>query len=68
VAFGLEGLIAAIQALRLEYYELFSRVFATEGVPFRPWHVPMEPPAQQGHDARYRDTHDKDTHDKEDVA
>ena len=27
VAFGLEALVAAIQALRLEYYELFSRVF-----------------------------------------
>src|SRR6185312_2074630 len=27
LAFGLEALVAAIQALRLEYYELFSRVF-----------------------------------------
>ena len=33
-------LVAAIQALRLEYYELFSRVFVTQGRPFRPWHVP----------------------------
>ncbi|WP_406830670.1 V-type ATPase 116kDa subunit family protein [Pedococcus sp. KACC 23699] len=41
VTFTLEGLVAAIQALRLEYYELFSRVFDTEGVPFRPWHVPL---------------------------
>jgi V/A-type H+-transporting ATPase subunit I len=41
VTFALEGLVAAIQALRLEYYELFSRVFDTEGVPFRPWHVPL---------------------------
>jgi len=40
LAFGLEGLVAAIQALRLEYYELFSRVFVTQGRPFRPWHVP----------------------------
>lgn len=40
VAFGLEALVAAIQALRLEYYELFSRVFQMEGRPFRPWHVP----------------------------
>jgi V/A-type H+-transporting ATPase subunit I len=41
VTFALEGLVAAIQALRLEYYELFSRVFDSEGVPFRPWHIPI---------------------------
>jgi V/A-type H+/Na+-transporting ATPase subunit I len=41
LAFSLEALVAAIQALRLEYYELFSRVFVTQGRPFRPWHVPM---------------------------
>ena len=40
LVFGLEGLVAAIQALRLEYYELFSRVFVDQGRPFRPWHVP----------------------------
>ena len=40
VAFGLEALVAGVQALRLEYYELFSRIFVTEGRPFRPWHVP----------------------------
>jgi len=40
LAFGLEGLVAAIQALRLEYYELFSRVFVDQGRPFRPWQVP----------------------------
>jgi len=43
VSFGLEGLVAAIQALRLEYYELFSRIFDGEGRPFRPWHIPFEP-------------------------
>ena len=37
----------AIQALRLEYYELFSRVFVTQGRPFRPWHVPTA----TGHEA-----------------
>ncbi|MEO9083498.1 MAG: V-type ATPase 116kDa subunit family protein [Lapillicoccus sp.] len=42
VTFALEGLVAAIQALRLEYYELFSRIFDTEGRPFRPWHVPLD--------------------------
>ncbi len=41
-AFALEALVAAIQALRLEYYELFSRVFQLEGRPFRPWHVPTD--------------------------
>jgi len=41
VAFSLEALVAGVQALRLEYYELFSRVFSTEGRPFRPWHVPL---------------------------
>ena len=37
VTFALEALVAGIQALRLEYYELFSRVFQAEGRPFRPW-------------------------------
>ena len=41
LAFGLEALVAGVQALRLEYYELFSRVFVTQGRPFRPWHVPV---------------------------
>jgi V/A-type H+-transporting ATPase subunit I len=40
LAFTLEALVAAVQALRLEYYELFSRVFDSSGRPFRPWHVP----------------------------
>ena len=39
----LEGLIAAVQALRLAFYELFSRIFVTEGRPFVPWHVPLRP-------------------------
>lgn len=48
VAFALEGLVAGIQALRLEYYELFSRIFTGEGRPFRPWHAaipPLTPPS-----------------------
>ena len=48
LAFSLEALVAAIQALRLEYYELFSRVFVTQGEPFEPWHVPMARAAQSG--------------------
>jgi V/A-type H+-transporting ATPase subunit I len=42
LAFALEGLIAGIQALRLEYYELFSRIFDSEGRPFQPWHLPLD--------------------------
>jgi V/A-type H+/Na+-transporting ATPase subunit I len=38
-AFALEGLVAGVQALRLEYYEMFSRIFISEGHRFRPWHV-----------------------------
>jgi V/A-type H+/Na+-transporting ATPase subunit I len=41
LSFALEALVAGVQALRLEYYELFSRVFRLEGRPFRPWHVPL---------------------------
>jgi V/A-type H+-transporting ATPase subunit I len=44
VAFALEALVAAIQALRLAFYELFSRVFEVEGRPFVPWHVPTHVP------------------------
>jgi V/A-type H+-transporting ATPase subunit I len=39
--FALEALVAAVQALRLEYYELFSRIFAGEGRPFSPWSIPL---------------------------
>jgi V/A-type H+-transporting ATPase subunit I len=42
LAFALEALVAGAQALRLEFYELFSRVFVTQGRPFRPWHPPVE--------------------------
>jgi V/A-type H+-transporting ATPase subunit I len=45
IAFGLEALVAGVQALRLEYYELFSRVFDTTGRPFRPWRLP--PPTKE---------------------
>ncbi|MFJ9535912.1 V-type ATPase 116kDa subunit family protein [Streptomyces sp. NPDC101225] len=45
LAFALEALVAGVQALRLEFYELFSRVFDAEGRPFRPWHVPTQAPS-----------------------
>jgi V/A-type H+/Na+-transporting ATPase subunit I len=41
LAVGLEALVAAVQALRLEYYELFSRIFVSQGRPFRPWRLPV---------------------------
>ncbi|ADD43122.1 V-type ATPase 116kDa subunit family protein [Stackebrandtia nassauensis] len=41
VAFALEALVAAIQALRLEFYELFSRMFTGFGEPFHPWRIPI---------------------------
>jgi V/A-type H+-transporting ATPase subunit I len=41
LAFALEALVAAVQALRLEYYELFSRIATGEGRVFSPWHVPI---------------------------
>jgi V/A-type H+-transporting ATPase subunit I len=41
-AFALGALVGAIQALRLEYYELFSRLFVTTGRPFAPWHLPAQ--------------------------
>jgi V/A-type H+-transporting ATPase subunit I len=43
LAFALELLVAGVQALRLEYYELFSRIFAGEGHAFAPWHIPLAP-------------------------
>ncbi|ADL08455.1 V-type ATP synthase subunit I [Thermosediminibacter oceani] len=36
VIIGLEGLIVFIQALRLEYYELFSKYFKGDGVEYEP--------------------------------
>ena len=32
---GLEGLIVGIQVLRLEFYEMFSRYFEGDGIPFK---------------------------------
>lgn len=44
LTFALEALTAGVQALRLEYYELFSRLFVTLGRPFRPWALPVRQP------------------------
>lgn len=37
LTFALEGLVTGVQALRLEYYELYSRIFSGEGHAFAPW-------------------------------
>ena len=39
VAIVLEGLIAAVQALRLEYYEFFGKFFIGDGPAFRPFRL-----------------------------
>jgi V/A-type H+-transporting ATPase subunit I len=44
ITFALEALVAGVQALRLEFYELFSRVFVGEGKPFHPWRIPTYTP------------------------
>jgi len=36
---GMEGLIVAIQILRLEYYEFFTKFFEAEGVRYRPFRL-----------------------------
>jgi V/A-type H+-transporting ATPase subunit I len=33
----LEGIVAAVQALRLEYYEFFGKFFSGDGQPFKPF-------------------------------
>lgn len=33
-----EGMVAAIQCVRLEYYEMFSRYFKGDGIPYQPFH------------------------------
>jgi len=42
--FTLEALVAGVQAMRLEFYELFSRIFELEGRPFRPFELSARPP------------------------
>ena len=36
VVLGLEALLVAIQVLRLEYYEMFSRFYTGDGRPYEP--------------------------------
>jgi V/A-type H+-transporting ATPase subunit I len=46
VAFALEALVTGVQALRLEYYELYSRIFSGEGHAFAPWSMPVRSPKE----------------------
>jgi len=39
VAIVLEGIIASVQALRLEYYEFFGKFFSGSGQPFQPFRL-----------------------------
>jgi V/A-type H+-transporting ATPase subunit I len=34
---GLEGMVVTIQSMRLQYYELFSRFFPGDGLPYKPF-------------------------------
>ncbi len=47
IAFALEALVIGVQALRLEYYELYSRIFSGEGHPFAPWSMPVLSPEEE---------------------
>lgn len=46
-AFSVGLLVTGVQALRLEFYEIFSRIFAGEGHPFRPWALPVVQPKEE---------------------
>jgi len=40
IAILLEGVVAAVQALRLEYYEFFGKFFSGAGQAFKPFRLP----------------------------
>ena len=42
IAILLEGIVAAVQALRLEYYEFFGKFFSGDGQPFKPFSLLTE--------------------------
>ena len=42
IAIVLEGVIASVQALRLEYYEFFGKFFSGSGRPFEPFYISIE--------------------------
>ena len=44
---GFEGMVAMIQGVRLEYYELFGKYFSGSGIPYHPFHI-KQPNQPQG--------------------
>ena len=44
---ALEALFVGIQVLRLEFYEIFSRFFDANGVPFAPLRISLDPAADK---------------------
>jgi V/A-type H+/Na+-transporting ATPase subunit I len=46
IAIALEGIIASVQALRLEYYEFFGKFFSGNGQPFEPFRLAEDREAQ----------------------
>jgi V/A-type H+/Na+-transporting ATPase subunit I len=46
IAIVLEGIIASVQALRLEYYEFFGKFFSGNGQPFEPFRLAEDREAQ----------------------
>jgi V/A-type H+-transporting ATPase subunit I len=45
----MEGMVAMIQGIRLEYYELFSKYFAGDGVPYHPFELQKSDPINPSH-------------------
>jgi V/A-type H+-transporting ATPase subunit I len=39
IALILEGVVVAVQVLRLEYYEFFGKFFSGSGLPFKPFSI-----------------------------
>jgi V/A-type H+-transporting ATPase subunit I len=48
LAIVLEGIVAAVQALRLEYYEFFGKFFSGGGQPFKPFRLVAESQTGRG--------------------
>jgi V/A-type H+/Na+-transporting ATPase subunit I len=42
IAIALEGVVATVQAVRLEYYEFFGKFFSGAGKPFAPFRIDQE--------------------------
>ena len=47
IVMGIEAALVCIQALRLEFYELFGRFYTGRGEAFAPSHIDYSSPAQR---------------------